>query len=87
MRFDLTCLTRMLAAAMLARCASARAVAEADGPNAAMLTGQRLGDLRRDAKAGTDPFPTGTHPAFPESNGTMHCVIVPRSEKSGKPPD
>ncbi len=49
------------------------------------LTGQRLGDLRRYALAGTDLFPTGKHPVRPEPFGTMHCFIVPRSEKAGNP--
>ena len=49
------------------------------------LTGQRLGDLRRYAEAGTDLFPTGKYPTLSDSYGTMHCFIVPRSEKLGNP--
>jgi hypothetical protein len=49
------------------------------------LTGQRLGDLRRYADAGTDLFPTGKYPTLPDQYGTMHCFIVPLSEKSGNP--
>ena len=49
------------------------------------LTGQRLGDLRRYAAAGTDLFPTGKYPVFPDLYGTMHCFIVPLSEKTGNP--
>ncbi|MEO7520587.1 MAG: hypothetical protein ABIW79_02100, partial [Gemmatimonas sp.] len=49
------------------------------------LTGQRLGDLRRYAAAGTDLFPTGNFPVGPDSYGSMHCFIVPRSEKTGNP--
>jgi hypothetical protein len=49
------------------------------------LTGQRLGDLRRYLAAGTDLFPTGKFPVGSESYGTMHCFIIPRSEKSGNP--
>ena len=49
------------------------------------LTGQRLGDLRRYAAAGTDLFPTGKYPTLPESYGSMHCFIVPRSEKAANP--
>jgi hypothetical protein len=49
------------------------------------MTGQRLGDLRRYANAGTDLFPTGKFPVLPADYGTMHCFIVPRSEKSGNP--
>lgn len=49
------------------------------------LTGQRLGDLRRYADAGTDLFPTGKYPTLRDSYGTMHCFIVPLSEKSGNP--
>lgn len=49
------------------------------------LTGQRLGDLRRYLAAGTDLFPTGAFPVGSASYGTMHCFIVPRSEKSGNP--
>ena len=49
------------------------------------LTGQRLGDLRRYAAAGTDLFPTGKFPTLPDPYGTMHCFIVPRSEKAGNP--
>ena len=47
------------------------------------LTGQRLGDLRRYAAAGMDLFPTGK--VGSESCGSMHCFIVPQSEKSGNP--
>jgi hypothetical protein len=49
------------------------------------LTGQRLGDLRRYAAAGTDLFPTGKFPVLPDLYGAMHCFIVPRSEKAGNP--
>ncbi|HJP84930.1 MAG TPA: hypothetical protein VJ852_03020 [Gemmatimonadaceae bacterium] len=49
------------------------------------LTGQRLGDLRRYAKAGNDMFPTGTYPLFNDSYGTNECFIVPLSEKAGNP--
>jgi hypothetical protein len=49
------------------------------------LTGQRLGDLRRYLAAGTDLFPTGKFPVSPDVYGTMHCFIVPRSEKVGNP--
>jgi starch-binding outer membrane protein, SusD/RagB family len=49
------------------------------------LTGQRLGDLRRYADAGTDLFPTGKYPTLRDSYGTMHCFIVPLSEKSSNP--
>ncbi|HUQ80144.1 MAG TPA: hypothetical protein VM076_03340 [Gemmatimonadaceae bacterium] len=49
------------------------------------LTGQRLGDLRRYADAGTDLFPTGKYPTLPDRYGSMHCFIVPLSEKSGNP--
>lgn len=47
------------------------------------LTGQRLGDLRRYAAAGTDLFPTGKFPVLPDSYGTNHCFLVPQSEKTG----
>ena len=49
------------------------------------LTGQRLGDLRRYAAAGTDLFPRGNFPILPNVYGTTHCFIVPQSEKSGNP--
>jgi hypothetical protein len=49
------------------------------------LTGQRLGDLRRYAETGTDLFPTGKYPTLRDSYGTMHCFIVPLSEKSSNP--
>ncbi|MGH7555493.1 MAG: hypothetical protein ACREMQ_21040 [Longimicrobiales bacterium] len=49
------------------------------------LTGQRLGDLRRYAEAGMDLFPTGKFPVSPDPYGTLHCFIVPLSEKSGNP--
>jgi hypothetical protein len=50
------------------------------------LTGQRLGDLRRYAAAGTDLFPAGKYPVPPDrAYGTMHCFIVPSSEKTGNP--
>ncbi|HMG96719.1 MAG TPA: hypothetical protein VK565_10480 [Gemmatimonadaceae bacterium] len=49
------------------------------------LTGQRLGDLRRYAKAGTDMFPTGKYPIFNDSYGALKCLIVPLSEKAGNP--
>ena len=45
------------------------------------LTGQRLGDLRRYKEAGTDLFPTGKFPVGAESYGSMHCFIVPQSQK------
>lgn len=49
------------------------------------LTGQRLGDLRRYAKAGTNLFPTGKHPVFPDPYGPAKCFIVPLSEKAVNP--
>ena len=49
------------------------------------LTGQRLGDLRRYAKAGNDIFPAGKYPLFNDSYGTAKCFIVPLSEKAGNP--
>ncbi len=49
------------------------------------LTGQRLGDLRRYAAAGTDLFPTGRFPVGSENYGPRQCVIVPLSEKTGNP--
>jgi len=49
------------------------------------LTGQRLGDLRRYAAGGTDLFPTGKFPVGSDTYGSMHCFIVPPSEKSGNP--
>jgi hypothetical protein len=49
------------------------------------LTGQRLGDLRRYAKEGTDLFPAGKFPVSQDSYGAMHCFIVPQSEKAGNP--
>ncbi len=49
------------------------------------LTGQRLGDLRRYAKAGNDMFPTGKYPVFTDSYGALKCFIVPLSEKMGNP--
>jgi starch-binding outer membrane protein, SusD/RagB family len=49
------------------------------------LTGQRLGDLRRYAEAGTDLFPKGKYPTSPELYGAMHCFIVPQSEKARNP--
>jgi hypothetical protein len=49
------------------------------------LTGQRLGDLRRYAAAGSDLFPTGKFPIGADLYGTMHCFLVPLSEKSGNP--
>src|SRR5438552_6225369 len=49
------------------------------------LTGQRLGDLRRYLKAGTDLFPTGKYPVFNDSYGAAKCLIVPLSEKAGNP--
>ena len=30
-------------------------------------------------------FPTGKYPTLSDSYGTMHCFIVPRSEKLGNP--
>jgi DNA uptake protein ComE-like DNA-binding protein len=49
------------------------------------LTSQRLGDLRRYAKAGTDLFLTGKYPVFPDNYGTAKCFIVPLSEKAVNP--
>jgi hypothetical protein len=49
------------------------------------LTGQRLGDLRRYAKAGNDMFPTGKYPLFNDSYGDAKCMIVPLTEKTGNP--
>lgn len=49
------------------------------------LTGQRLGDLRRYAAAGTDLFPTGKYPVFPDPYGPNKCFLVPLSEKTGNP--
>lgn len=49
------------------------------------LTGQRLGDLRRYAKAGNDMFPKGLYPLFNDSYGTDECMIVPLTEKAGNP--
>ncbi|HEX9310080.1 MAG TPA: hypothetical protein VF887_04660 [Gemmatimonadaceae bacterium] len=49
------------------------------------LTGQRLGDLRRYDKAGTDLFPKGKYPVFNDSYGALKCMIVPLSEKAGNP--
>jgi len=49
------------------------------------LTGQRLGELRRYAAAGTDLFPTGKFPVSADPYGAMHCFIVPLSEKSANP--
>lgn len=49
------------------------------------LTGQRLGDLRRYLKAGTDLFPTGKYPVFTDLYGANKCFIVPLSEKAGNP--
>lgn len=49
------------------------------------LTGQRLGDLRRYAAAGTDLFPTGKYPVFPDPYGSNKCFLVPLSEKTGNP--
>ena len=49
------------------------------------LTGQRLGDLRRYAKAGINLFPTGKYPVFTDSYGTATCFIIPLSEKTGNP--
>ena len=49
------------------------------------LTGQRLGDLRRYLASGTDLFPKGRIPFAPDNYGTMHCFVVPRSEKAGNP--
>ena len=45
------------------------------------LTGQRLGDLRRYKEAGTDLFPTGRYPVGAQSYGSMHCFVVPLSQK------
>ena len=49
------------------------------------LTGQRLGDLRRYATAGTNLFPTGKYPVFPDPYGAATCFIIPLSEKTGNP--
>ncbi|HEY2854441.1 MAG TPA: hypothetical protein VGJ18_16415 [Gemmatimonadaceae bacterium] len=49
------------------------------------LTGQRLGDLRRYAKAGINLFPTGKYPVFTDSYGGATCFIIPLSEKAGNP--
>jgi len=49
------------------------------------LTGQRLGDLRRYAKAGADLFPTGKYPVFPDPYGSAKCFVVPLSEKAVNP--
>ena len=49
------------------------------------LTGQRLGDLRRYLKAGTDLFPKGKYPVFSDFYGDDKCFIVPLSEKAGNP--
>lgn len=49
------------------------------------LTGQRLGDLRRYAAAGTNLFPSGKYPVFPDPYGSAQCFAVPRSEKTGNP--
>jgi hypothetical protein len=49
------------------------------------LTGQRLGDLRRYAKAGINLFPTGKYPVFADSYGSATCFIIPLSEKAGNP--
>jgi hypothetical protein len=49
------------------------------------LTGQRLGDLRRYDKTGTDLFPKGKYPVFPDPYGALKCFIVPLNEKAGNP--
>ena len=49
------------------------------------LTGQRLGDLRRYADAGTNLFPGGKYPTLRDFYGTMSCFIVPLSEKAANP--
>ena len=49
------------------------------------LTGQRLGDLRRYSAGGTNLFPTGKYPVFPDPYGSATCFIVPLSEKTGNP--
>lgn len=49
------------------------------------LTGQRLGDLRRYLKAGTDLFPKGKYPVFADFYGDDKCFEVPLSEKAGNP--
>lgn len=49
------------------------------------LTGQRLGDLRRYLKAGTDLFPKGKYPVFTDFYGESKCFIVPLSEKADNP--
>jgi hypothetical protein len=49
------------------------------------LTGQRLGDLRRYAASGSNLFPTGKYPVFPDPYGSATCFVVPLSEKTGNP--
>ena len=49
------------------------------------LTGQRLGDLRRYLKSGTDLFPKGKYPVFSDFYGDNKCFVVPLSEKAGNP--
>ena len=49
------------------------------------LTGQRYGDLRRYASAGSDQFPVGKYPVTADNYGTAKCFIVPLSEKTGNP--
>ncbi|HUQ98315.1 MAG TPA: hypothetical protein VM166_02610 [Gemmatimonadaceae bacterium] len=49
------------------------------------LTGQRLGDLRRYLKAGTDLFPSGKYPVFNDSYGPAKCMIIPLTEKAANP--
>ena len=49
------------------------------------LTGQRLGDLRRYAAGGTNLFPSGKYPVFPDPYGSAQCFIIPLSEKTGNP--
>ena len=49
------------------------------------LTGQRLGDLRRYLKAGTDLFPKGKYPVFTDFYGDNKCFIIPLAEKAGNP--
>ena len=49
------------------------------------LTGQRLGDLRRYAAAGTDLFPTGKHPVRPSR--TARCTASSSREARRQEPE
>jgi hypothetical protein len=49
------------------------------------LTGQRLGDLRRYAAAGTNLFPSGPYPVSEDLYGTARCFLIPQSERAGNP--